>query len=173
MIFQCIKDIALFRQPLLGGFHLLRIKELNLILAFMASGKCRRNSATVKLFGGEIAVGNDSKVITANLREDHTWRQYRFEFFHQRQQQNFSLRLFQHARSITQGFTGDDHQRGGLFTRDNLLQHLHQQGFVRQIRHREAHRIFVLFFIMALQQLLVEVVTAHQHTDFIVLMQTR
>ncbi len=118
-------------------------------------------------------VGNDSKVITANLREDHTWRQYRFEFFHQRQQQNFSLRLFQHARSITQGFTGDDHQRGGLFTRDNLLQHLHQQGFVRQIRHREAHRIFVLFFIMALQQLLVEVVTAHQHTDFIVLMQTR
>ena len=23
MIFQCIKDIALFRQPLLGGFHLL------------------------------------------------------------------------------------------------------------------------------------------------------
>ncbi|MNE78697.1 hypothetical protein D3C80_1751280 [compost metagenome] len=67
-------------------------------------------------------VGENHKIVAAHLGEYHSWREHRFDFFHQRQEQHFALTLFQHAGSVLQGFTGDSHQRRGLLTRDGLFQ---------------------------------------------------
>ncbi|MNJ71393.1 hypothetical protein D3C76_1138160 [compost metagenome] len=56
---------------------------------------------------------------------------------------------------------------------DSLFQQSHQEGFVRQFGDREAGRIAVQLIVLTQQALLVDIVTAHQHADFIVMVQAR
>ncbi len=67
-------------------------------------------------------VGNDSKVIplicARIIRGDSTDLSFSTTSAAEFLVAPLSARPQYHA-----GFTGDDHQRGGLFTRDNLLQH--------------------------------------------------
>ncbi|MNI64730.1 hypothetical protein D3C73_1201910 [compost metagenome] len=68
---------------------------------------------------------NNGKIVATYLGKHHSGRQYRLEFFDNRQQQDFPLSFAQHACGIPQRFAGDNHQCCGLLTGYNLLQQPH------------------------------------------------
>ena len=119
------------------------------------------------------AVGNHHQVVTADLGQHHARGKDRFDLFHQGEQQHFALALLKHASRVLQGFTGNDHQRGGLLALNGLLQHRHQERFIGKLRYRKTGSATVHLILLTLDALLVEVVAAHQHADLIVMMQTR
>ena len=115
-------------------------------------------------------MGQNRKVVAAHLGQDHLRRDNRPQFFNERQQQHFALRLFEYASGILQRFAGDNQQRRRLPTGGGLLQHRHQKGFIWQLGYRETGRLQREFIVQAQQSLLVTVIAAHQHADFIVMM---
>ncbi len=96
------------------------------------------------------------------------------DLLHQRQHQRIALLIAQYAIGFLQGFNADHHQPQRLFrAAHELLDQRQKQGTVGQIGHGKMGGQPAHLIMYRLQHLLIAVVAADQHADFIIAVALR